>query len=383
MSRDLEHVVERLAAWTAGTGWVGPDPYEGLNTPAARLAPGKRGRQVVTQVYKRLPVQPPWPLRTPPRPNAKVFGLVLSAYSNAAGGTLDDAAAARTGLRDRLSALRLRAGGGWGWGYPFDAQTRHALLAHSAPNVVATSFAVGGLLDLHDHDGDEEALELALGSRPVLCSMFRREDPVGPHFAYAASAGHLVHNANGLVCGALARMNRYNPDERATALVLQAVQTTLAAQDETGLWPYGEAANLRWADNFHTAYVLEGLVAIADEFGVGEAALATGLNAWRARFLAGGDAGLYPDSLYPLEAHSYASAIDLCCAAASREPSLLDYAEKIAERAIERLWLEREGRFAYRVTRLGTNKRVFMRWTNAPMLRALTRLLTARAAQAA
>jgi hypothetical protein len=161
------------------------------------------------------------------------------------------------------------------------------------------------------------------------------------------------------------------------SLVQQAAATTLAAQDDAGLWPYGESSNLGWADNFHTAYVLEALVSTSDQTRLGEEALTRGLEAWKTEFFAGGDALLYPSKPFPLEAHSYASAIDLCCAAAGREPELLDFAQAIADRAIERLWLADEGRFAYRVTRLGTNRREFMRWTNAPMLRALARLISA------
>jgi hypothetical protein len=272
---------------------------------------------------------------------------------------------------------------GPGWSYPFDAQTRHLFFAATTPNAVATTFVASALLDLHEHEDDPEALGLALESRPLLCSLVRRDRPGGPYFAYVPGGSEVIHNANVLVCGALARMHEHAPDDRAAELAGEALETTIAAQDNLGLWAYGDAANLKWADNFHTAYILEGLVATARAFGVGEPALRAGLPAWRESFFESADARLYADSPYPLEAHSYASAIDLCVAAAPLKPELIEFAERVAGRAIERLWLDREGRFAYRVTRLGTNRREFMRWTNAPMFRALARLVSERVSRAA
>jgi hypothetical protein len=49
----------------------------------------------------------------------------------------------------------------------------------------------------------------------------------------------------------------------------------------------------------------------------------------------------------------------------------------IADKAIRELWMANEGRFAFRLTARGLNRREFMRWTNAPMFRALARLESA------
>ena len=235
----------------------------------------------------------------------------------------------------------------------------------------------GALLDVYEEHQDKEALELALGCRCFLVSLLDRQGRPGPYFSYVASGSSLIHNANLLVCGTLARLDRVLPDEEAAAAAVDATETTIRAQDPRGLWPYGAGVNLTWADNFHTAYVLENLIEVQRSFDVGEDALRAGLRAWRQAFFnSNGGARLYPDERFPLEAHSFASAIDLCCAAADADPGYSDFAELIARRAVELLWLPREGRFGYRVTRLGTNRREFMRWTNAPMLRALARLLS-------
>src|SRR6266511_1099570 len=84
-------VLARLERWGAARAWIGPDPYEGLNSPLGRLAPSRRSRQAVTQLYKRLPFRPPWPLGAPPGANAKALALVLSGYVTPAGRRLPGA----------------------------------------------------------------------------------------------------------------------------------------------------------------------------------------------------------------------------------------------------------------------------------------------------
>ena len=369
-------VLAELAVWGNARHWIGPDPYEGLNSPLGRLAPGFRGRQAAVQLYKRLPFAPPWPLSAPPRENSKALALVLSAFSTPAGAEVAGAGVADE-LAARIERLRLPASGGSGWAYHFDVQTRHTRYGPTTPNAIATCFAVEALLAHGRHADHAPSLELALASRPFLRLLLQRPSGARPYFAYVPGGSPLIHNANLLVCGALAKLHELEPDAEVAQVAVEAAQTTIDAQDERGLWPYGAAANLAWADNFHTAYVLEGLHATARAFGVGHDALAAGLDAWRSAFFdAEGSARLYPDSPYPLEAHSFASALDLCVSARNLDPTLIAFGQRIALRAIELLWLPGEGRFAYRVTRLGRNRREFMRWTNAPMLRGLARLLS-------
>jgi hypothetical protein len=49
---DIAAVLDRLEHWGREREWVGPDPYEGLNSPLGRLMRGKRPRQAVIQAYK-------------------------------------------------------------------------------------------------------------------------------------------------------------------------------------------------------------------------------------------------------------------------------------------------------------------------------------------
>lgn len=374
-------MLERLERWGAERAWTGPDPYEALNSPLGRRTPTRRARQALTQLYKRLPFPPPWPLRPSPTPNAKALALALSAYATPAGRRLPGAAEHLDALPDRLAAMALPTGGSGdvAWGYPFPVQTRNIGYGPESPNAIATCFVVDALLDAHEAGGDPGHLALALSARPFLVSL-RRDSEHGPFFGYVRAGSDLIHNANLMVGGTLARLHGHDPDRSVAELVRETAATSVRLQRADGLWPYGEARNFGWIDNFHTAYALEGLTRIALAHGIGGAALAGGYRAWRDAFLEpDGWARPRPDRRLPLEAHACASAVDLLSQASTGRwiAERLQLARRIAARAVAELWLPREGRFAFERGRRRLNRRPYVRWTNAPMFRALARLESA------
>jgi hypothetical protein len=348
------------------------------------MARSQRPRQAVIQAYKRVPFPLPWPLRAPKRENAKALALALAGYSTAAGRSLPDAGRFLDELPERIRRLNLHSEGA-AWGYHFDVQTRHLFYDRKTPNAIATYFVVDALLDASAAlpERGPELQSLAVSARPFLLSLLA-DSEYGPFFGYVAAGSELVHNANMLVCGLLCRLQKVDADPSVEAAVRTAAATSIGRQRSDGLWDYGEAANLRWVDNFHTAYVLEGLARVEAILETGSEQLQRGVEAWRDRlFEPDGWARYFPEQRFPLEPHSFASAIDVACLLADRSArrereEWIAFAEEVARSAIRELWLGEEGRFAYRRTARGLNRREFMRWTNAPMFRSLARLVSAR-----
>jgi hypothetical protein len=278
-------------------------------------------------------------------------------------------------LPARLEELRLDLGG---WGYHFETQTRSIRYSATIPNAIATSFVVEALIDSYRATGVERCAELALSSRPFLLSL-QHNSSTGPYFAYVERGSELIHNANLLVCGALARLHVLEDDVGVADLVCEAAQTTIARQRPDGLWPYSDAPDMTWIDNFHTAYLLQGLSDIEITFGVGSDALERGVRAWLDQFIeADGWARYFHDRHFPLETHCCASAVDALCqpGIARRVQDSHSVAGRILDCAISELWLPAASRFAFRVSGRGRNSREFIRWTNAPMFRALSRLVS-------
>lgn len=381
MTRDvsLGHVLDQLESWGSARSWIGPDPYEGLNTPAASvLRRSRRGMQGIVQLNRRSPVALPWPLRASSMANSKVAGLVLSAYAQPAGSSLPGAAGWVARLQKRLEQLRLTESNAWG--YHFDVQLRHIFYSATTPNAVATCFAVRGLLDAADA-GAPDAAAAALRARPYLMSLLR-DSPHGPFFAYVGAGSELIHNANLKVCGALSRLQAHDRDSEVDTLVEAAAKTTVKLRREDGNWPYGERADLQWRDNFHTAYLLEGLARVHALTGNYADVLESAVGSWLATFFdEDGTARFHPGRPYPVDTHSAASALDALCIVADARPHLapmlVERARLIAARAVELLWLPERERFAMQINARSTNRREFMRWTNAPMFAGLARLLSA------
>src|SRR5919201_4488586 len=329
-------VLARLERWGASRAWIGPDPYEGLNSQLGRLAPSRLPRQAVTQLYKNLPFAPPWPLRAPHRPNSKALALALSGYATPAGRPLPGAGQYLERLPRQLADMNLLQSGA-GWGYPFEVQTRNIRYSASTPNAIATCFVVGALIDEHRVSQREASRSLALAARPFLMSLLRESAEHGPFFGYIPGPAPLVHNANLLVCGILARLHSLEANDAARSAVEAAVKTSVALMRPDGSWPYGELPNYRWVDNFHTAYTLEGLAWVSATYGIGGDALARGARAWREAFIdPDGWARYYPEPRYPLETHCCASAIDLALTleAIGGETRRPDIAMSIADQAI-------------------------------------------------
>ena len=127
-------------------------------------------------------------------------------------------------------------------------------------------------------------------------------------------------------------------------------------------------------DNFHTGYVLESLAICARSLPELREPLARGVAYWkRELFLEDGTPKYSPKSLYPLDAHSYATAIDTWLAVRDVHRVAVANAERTARLLLDRM-LDPAGYVHFQRTRLWTNKVPFVRWTTAPTFRALAGL---------
>ena len=79
---EVSQTLEALERWGSSRGWLGSDPYEGLN--ATRVPGGKRsalGRRLLIQAIKRSPIDLRGLLGVPARHNALAVASTLSAYA--------------------------------------------------------------------------------------------------------------------------------------------------------------------------------------------------------------------------------------------------------------------------------------------------------------
>jgi hypothetical protein len=378
VTEDVAGAVARIRAWGEARDWRGYDPYDGLTTPAASvLTFGTRlGRRVLTQVVKLSPVNVRPALGIRPDWNPKALGLVASGYASLWAAEGDPRARGHaerwlSWLVDHHSGEE----GNLGWGYPFPVQTRFFAYERGTPNTIATSFVAHALLDGVELLHEERWAGPALGAARFLVARMLGDG----YFRYVPGENELVHNANALACGVLARTARLLGEESLLEPARAALARTLAAQRDDGSWPYAEGADGAWVDNFHTAYVLESLAHAQDLHAEVPARLDRGIDYWeRALFLPDGTPRYTPDRTYPIDAHCYASAIDAWLAVRGVRPDAVERAERLARLLVERM-LDPAGFVHFQRRRLWTSRVAFVRWTTAPSFRALAGLLLARA----
>src|ERR671937_992362 len=139
-----------LTEEAARAGFRGPDPFDALYArwPAA-LVGGRRRRQAIIQLHARSPVDVRRLYRRRHPQIAKALGVFGSVGMRAHRLTGDPRP--RELGRQAIELLDAdRAAGPRAWGYPWDMQTRWSFYPAGTPNVVATAFAAGALLEAGD-----------------------------------------------------------------------------------------------------------------------------------------------------------------------------------------------------------------------------------------
>ena len=311
-----------------------------------------------------LLIRPEW--------NAKAIALVASAYSRFSAAAGDPTAKAQAGRWLGWLVENSTADVGLGWGYHFDVQTRFFAYRRGTPNVIATSFAIHALLDGYELLGEDRWADAANEACDFLVSRLREQEIERVYFRYLPAEHELVHNANVLACSVLARTAALSGRVELEDHVRQALQSTLAAQCPDGSWPYSETHG--WVDNFHTAYVLEGLAFCESLVPGARSQLERGLDYWEAElFLSDGTPKYFVERTSPLDAHNYAQAIETWLSVGSWRPEALRLADRCAHQLVERM-LTPAGYVAFQERRLWTNRVPFVRWTTGPSFRALAGL---------
>lgn len=391
---DLKAAVQTLIQYGERHAWKGYDPYDGLNAPFAQTWPFRRrpARLLITQVFKRCPVNLRPLVGIRPEWNPKGLALVASALIRLSGAPqVEGARTYRTralALLDRVLDLASQGYAGACWGYPFDWQSRALFAPRGTPNLVTTVFVARAFLDAYDVTHERRYAEVARSACDFIMKDLhhsRVRDMVC--VSYTPLDSTQVHNANLLGAWLLARVGRLTGETSLTTMAAAAVAFALHHQREDGSWYYGPASHHHWIDHFHTGFNLEVLQDYADWMGRGDVTgrVRDGLAFYLANLftrMTGAPKDnipkYYHDRLYPVDIHSCAQAIIVLTAFGRLEPGLRDQALAVARWTLVHL-RDPEGFFYFQRTRFWTNRVPYMRWSQSWMLRALAELLASRA----
>lgn len=382
----LDAALERARIQLEREGYRGYDPFDALASPFFRL-PGLRTsrlpRFVAQQVVRRSPVNLRPLLRVPKGYNPVTLALALQAYALLA----RDEPAAGEVLESRarwcISELaRLRSPGYSGdcWGYDFDWESRYSRMPAWTPTVVATGFVTNALFSAHRLLRSDDAFEMCRSAtRFVLKDLNRTYGPGGTFcWSYSPLDTDAVLNATMKGARLCAQVHSVTGEPELAEAASASATFVADQQGGSGAWPYSVGDARRWADNFHTAYVLDCFAAYGELTGEStfDEVTRRGWSYYRAHFFTEAGVPKYFDNeLYPIDATACAQAIITLCRFGD-----LKTATRLAGWVVEHMQ-RRDGAFAYQVRRWYTNRTPFARWSTAWMLAALAHLRTSEAAR--
>jgi hypothetical protein len=360
----------------------GYDPYDTLMSPLFRL-PVLRSSKVVRfsaqQLGKRLPVNLRPLLRVPKGYNPVTLGLVIEGSAYLARAQPQRAAVLRERACDCIDELKRISTSGYSgmcWGYDFHWEARFARLPPFFPTIVATGIVSNALFVAYRLLGIKAAFELCeSAARFVLHDVSRTDYPDGT-FCWGYFPGDRQQVLNATMKGArlCAQVYSVTKDESCRDAAQRTTQFVASRQREDGSWPYAVVDPRSWADNFHTAYVLDAF----DEYErhVGDEqfsdAKLRGWRYYRASFFADDCVPThYPRRRYPVDATSCAHSL----LTLSRFGDVAT-AKRAADWTIRHMQCP-DGHFAYQLRRGYRITIPYVRWASAYMFAGLSRLASA------
>ena len=379
---------DELFSWCRQHDFAGHDPFDALNSrlfQATPLAQSRNARFIWTQLVKRSPADVRALVGVPAERNAK--GIALFALAQIANYRRVKTKEAAAGVRDFLAwlmSMQVDGYSGAAWGYNFDWQSRNFFAARDTPTIVPTAFAARALIEGQDEQDSQDLQDKYLKITRSVCDFILKDLPRTVDnareicFSYALQSDTRIFNASLLAAEVLACVGKLTGETELLQLAERATRYVVNNQQPDGSWSYGTDLKQSWKDNFHTAYVLFSLKRILDvspakeEF---QPALERGYRFWKDHFfLAEGWPKYYDDDPYPVDTHAAASAIVTFLECRDLDPDATKLAQNVANWTISNL-RDRQGFFYYQKRRFYTVRKPYMRWTQAWMLYALSRLL--------
>lgn len=373
--------ISRLATWLEKNAYSGYDTFDGLNARFVRplTFEMKILRIALQQGVRRFPINLRPLLGVAKSPSTKAMGFLARGFIRLHETTGDPAWRGKAEFA--LQWLQNNQSVGYNgacWGNHFDYQSRSSYVPKGLPSVVWTSLIGHAFLDAHDHFHNDSHLEVAVSScEHILRDLYHLSDGDSICIGYFPGQRTRVHNANTLGASLLARTYFYTRNEAYRALARQAIQYTADYQRPDSSWYYGEATNLHWVDNFHTAYVLDCFKHYLESTGDDrfDKCMMNGYRYWKETFfLEDGTPRYYHHKTLPIDIQCCSQAIDTLVLFNDRDPENLALAMKVAAWTIKTMQ-DPSGYFYYRrySSRL-VNKTPTLHWGQATMLCALAGL---------
>lgn len=384
---DFKHISRAFAALTSyveSEKFKGYDPYDTLNSWFPFKIFGKTISILALQFQKRNPVNIRPLLGIKKKHNNMGLGLFLKSYCE-----LQKNFPNRNYLPyiEKLFALikknKSTEYNNACWGYNFDWPTSKKMIGKGMPNAVVTSFVCSGLFEYYQLTKNKEAEELIKSSTSfVLNDLQSTSFDTGVCFSYTPIEADCCYNASLLNALVLAQTYSITKDQTLLKPITDAVTFVVKKQFDDGHWNYSidrETGVERTQIDFHQGFILDCLydiqILLEQKIEGVDAAINKGLDFYfKKQFLSTGQSLWRIPKEFPVDIHNQSQGIITFLKLSHLNPELENFTTKIASWTIDNMQDE-EGFFYYRNLPSYKIKIPYMRWSQANMYYALTKLI--------
>lgn len=380
----IDNSVNKVRSFIEKEKFKGYDPYDTLNSFIPLEKMGKWASAIAIQIQKRNPINIRPLLGIKKGINPKGHGLLLYAYSLQYEITKDEKA------RDNMEKIfnwlienYSKGYSGYCWGYNFGWANPAKYVKPYVPNIVATSFIGKGIFQYYLTTKNPKAKEVLIS----ICNFLLKDLPSveterGFCISYTPVIKDACYNATLLGGEVLAKTFSLNGDDELKKKAKSIVDFVVSYQLPNGLWNYEvdiDTGKESAQTDFHQGYNLESISEILKYADIGneayENAIRRGLEYYRKeQFYNNGQSLWRLPKIYPVEIHNQSQGIITFSMFKKYDAEYLPFANKIAEWTIENMQDKNDGRFYFRKTKNYDIKIPYMRWSQAWMFLALTRL---------
>ena len=381
MKKKIFQSIKKLNYWLEKNDYKGYDPFDGLNSKILRLFTynNKILNIALQQSIRRFPINLRPILGIKKNHSSKGMGFLSKGYISLYEKTGNEEYSNKAKhCLEWLIKNQNKGYSGACWGNHFDYQSRVFYLPKNVPTIVWVSLIGHAFLDAYECLKNELYLETAVSAcEHIINDLGRKKDGKDVCISYIPFENIQVHNANVLGAGFLARTYATKKKNVYRDLAEKAVNYTIKYQRKDFSFYYGEANNLHWVDNFHTAYVLDSILHYIKSTGDHRHKdnLLNGYKFWKNTFfLEDGTPKYYHDKILPLDIQCASQAIETLVFFSGFDYNSIDLAIKVAGWTIDNMQ-DKSGYFYYRrYNRVIVNKTPTLHWGQATMLCALAGL---------
>lgn len=379
-----ELVLHKLRSYVEQNNYCGYDVYDGLEMTNNRLLVNTNiTNLLITQFFKKCPVNFRSLAGIKKRQMAKSFGIFLNAYSLLIESSKNEEEKKQflqkaEYLLQWLDENKLKNYSGSCWKFGFKYR-----FMFDAPTAVITSIIAKGLHQYYLVTGSGLAKNLLLNTKDfILKDLPQTTDDDGICFSYTPIKKDNCYNASLLAAETLARVYSINNDKELLPVIDKAVIYVINKQKPDGRWNYSldvTSGKERPQIDFHQGYVLESIFEIRRLTGINspvyDNAIEKGTDFYfKNQFFSDGRAKWRIPKEYPIDIHNQAQAIIYFSMISKGNDEKSRFATTVLDWTINNMFSP-GNYFYYQVHRLYKIKIPYMRWSQAWMMLAMCKLL--------